>query len=107
LDYVFLSVLEKIVEKRGKKTGKPHIWGGFFKFCQDVLQKSQLNIIHPSLAKPPYLTQKIGKAQPLVATKIRQDFLDPSQQPIRLIAQTLRIPSDQTANVIRLSGTMR
>ncbi|MBA7686960.1 hypothetical protein ES703_95420 [subsurface metagenome] len=36
-----------------------------------------------------------------------RNFLDRSHQPIRLIAHTLRIPSDQTADAIRLSGTMR
>jgi len=39
LDYVFLSVLEKIVEERRKNTGKSHIWSGFFKFWKMRLGK--------------------------------------------------------------------
>ncbi len=81
MDYEFLSVFEKIVEKRGK-TRENRIFGAAsLKVLEDVLQKIQLNIIHTNLAKPPYLNRKICKAWPLVTAKIRQDFLDLYHQP--------------------------
>ncbi len=81
------------VEKHGKIA---HL-GRLLQVLEDVLQKIQLNIIHPSLVKKPYLAQKICKAGPLVTAKIRQDFLDLPYQPTSPGARTRKSPLPRAA----------
>jgi len=74
---VFFRKLLRNAEKHGNIA---HL-GRLLQVLEDAVKKSQLNIIHPGLANPPYLTRKICKARPLVTAKIRQDFLDLYHQP--------------------------